>query len=363
MTQKRYTVVKPRQIKEAVGSLEVLKTFSRKKNFLGKQPTVDLEILRAAYNIINSSYDFSSSVNGLDAAFYYLYTMGEKYGSEYNVYSMPLWRAYKKYREEGIESDITDADREEFASNAFSIVNEAGDAGVDYSQTVNKSDYNSIKVPAKYQTIDGSKEDEYPQDSRGRYFDDVDYQESRIKRYTLVSPSKQALQNKKLQESKKKVVRPRSVTERAIKESVFSRAYAKPGKIYSPQYNKSVNNDEDKDVDYTPNFRFGEAMKKIKASQKSKKTIKESIDFVGQAAKCPECNKLADTIYSRIQDKIAGFDGDIQVSRFGKDIEFAFDSERAYKIGAAYITINTDYEITDQGEAADEPGTFFFVIR
>ena len=362
MTQKRYAVVKPRQIKEAVGSLEVLKTFSRKKNFLGKQPTVDLEILRAAYNIINSSYDFSSSVNGLDAAFYYLYTMGEKYGSEYDVYSLPLWRAYKKYREEGIESDITDADREEFASNAFSIVNEAGDAGVDYSETVNKSDYNSIKVPAKYQTIDGSKEDEYPQDSRGRYFDDVDYQESRVKRYTLVSPSKQALRNKKMQESKKKVVKPRSVTERAIKESVFSRAYAKPGKIYSPQYNKSANNDEDKDVDYTPNFRFGEAMKKIKAGQKAKKSIKESLNLVGRAANCYECNELANIIYSRIQDSIAGFDGNIKVAYLGDDIEFTFDSERAYKISASFIAINTTYEIIDKGEA-DKPGTFFLVIR
>ena len=178
------------------------------------------------------------------------------------------------------------------------------------------------------------------------------------KRYTIVSPSKQALKNKKLQESKRTVVKPKSIT-----ESVFSRAYAKPGKIYSPQYNKSANNDEDKDVDYTPNFRFGEAMKKIKAGQKSKKSIKEALDFVGQAVKCPECNKLGDEIYSRIQDKIAGFDGNVQVSRFGKDIEFAFDSEKAYKIGAAYITINTEYEITDQGESADEPGTFFLVIR
>lgn len=197
----------------------------------------------------------------------------------------------------------------------------------------------------------------------------VDLEESKsnnresMKRYTIVSPSKQALKNKKLQESKKKVVRPRSVTERAIKESVFSRAYAKPGKIYSPQYNKSANNDEDKDVDYTPNFRFGEAMKKIKAGQKAKKSIKESLNLVGRAANCYECNELANIIYSRIQDSIAGFDGNIKVAYLGDDIEFTFDSERAYKISASFIAINTTYEIIDQGESYDKPGTFFLVIR
>ena len=109
----------------------------------------------------------------------------------------------------------------------------------------------------------------------------VDFEESKsnnresMKRYTIVSPSKQALRNKKLQESKSKVVRPRSTTEKAIKESIYSRSYAKPGKVYSPSYNKYFGNDEDKDVDYTPNFRFGEAMKKIKAVQKAKKSIKE----------------------------------------------------------------------------------------
>ena len=191
----------------------------------------------------------------------------------------------------------------------------------------------------------------------------VDLEESKsnnresMKRYTIVSPSKQALKNKKLQESKRTVVKPKSIT-----ESVFSRAYAKPGKIYSPQYNKSANNDEDKDVDYTPNFRFGEAMKKIKAGQKAKKSIKESLNLVGRAANCYECNELANIIYSRIQDSIAGFDGNIKVAYLGEDIEFTFDSERAYKISASFIAINTTYEIIDKGEA-DKPGTFFLVIR
>lgn len=188
----------------------------------------------------------------------------------------------------------------------------------------------------------------------------VNYNESRsknMKRYTIVSPSKQALKNKKMQESKRTVVKPKSIT-----ESVFSRAYAKPGKIYSPQYNKSANNDEDKDVDYTPNFRFGEAMKKIKAGQKAKKSIKESLNLVGRAANCYECNELANIIYSRVQDSIAGFDGNIKVAYLGDDIEFTFDSERAYKISASFIAINTTYKIIDKGEA-DKPGTFFLVIR
>ena len=196
----------------------------------------------------------------------------------------------------------------------------------------------------------------------------VDLEESKsnnresMKRYTIVSPSKQALRNKKLQESKRTVVRPRSTTEKAIKESIYSRSYAKPGKIYSPSYNKYFGNDEDKDVDYTPNFRFGEAMKKIKAGQKAKKSIKESLNLVGRAANCYECNELANIIYSRIQDSIAGFDGNIKVAYLGDDIEFTFDSERAYKISASFIAINTTYEIIDKGEA-DKPGTFFLVIR
>ena len=183
-----------------------------------------------------------------------------------------------------------------------------------------------------------------------------------MKRYTIVSPSKQALKNKKMQESKSKVVRPRSATEKAIKESIYSRSYAKPGKVYSPSYNKYFGNDEDKDVDYTPNFRFGEAMKKIKAGQKAKKSIKESLNLVGRAARCSECEELANIIYSRLQDQIAGFDGNIKVAYLGDDIEFTFDSERAYKISASFIAINTTYEIIDKGEA-DKPGTFFLVIR
>lgn len=316
MTQKRYTVVKPRQIKEAADSWQEADKslyagtgIKGVTSIDGRQPVLQFDYMYQHILLADTlrTIYYPDNYNGNSEALIFI---DQGTGEE----------RVKMLSKEEVDSTLTRLDRN-WLEKMYRIA----------------------------------------QPFRDSFFADRDYQESRVKRYTLVSPSKQALQNKKLQESKKKVVRPRSVTERAIKESVFSRAYARPGKIYSPQYNKSANNDEDKDVDYTPNFRFGEAMKKIKASQKAKKSIKESLKLVGRAARCSECNEIANIIYSRVQDLIAGFDGNIKVAYLGEDIEFTFDSERAYKISASFIAINTTYEIIDQGE--DEPGTFFLVIR
>ena len=133
-----------------------------------------------------------------------------------------------------------------------------------------EGDAHSIALDPKYlqsvQALDRAEDMLY-----NKLMDHWQFSESRVKRYTIVSPSRQALKNKKLQESKSKVVRPTSATERAIKESIYSRSYAKPGKVYSPSYNTSAGNAEDQDVDYTKNFKFTENMKKIKVARKRAK--------------------------------------------------------------------------------------------